>query len=130
METSKKHTDLTLEAIQPVLMSRDVPRSIHFYEKLGFTLAGQDVPGNPKYARIQRDAVELHLQWHDAKEWDYPNDRPSYRVVVRDVDGLYEQFRERGGLADATTVSQTPWGTREFHVRDPDLNLLQFYNWL
>jgi uncharacterized glyoxalase superfamily protein PhnB len=111
-------------------MSRDVVRSIRFYERLGFTLAGQDSPREPKYARIQRDGIELHLQWHDAKEWNYPNDRPTYRFVVLDVDGLYKQFHESGALCDATSVADTPWGTREFHVRDPDLNGLQFYHWL
>ena len=116
-----------LESIHPVLMSRDVTRSIRFYSLLGFTLAGQDAQDSPKYARLQRDAVELHVQWHDATEWDFPNDRPTYRFVVDDVDGLYERFCERGGVSDMTAVSDTPWGTREFHVRDPDLNGLQFY---
>ena len=119
-----------LESVHPVLMSRDVARSIRFYQALGFTLAGQDAPHDPKYARIRRDAVELHLQWHDAKEWDYPNDRPTYRFVVPDVDGLYKQFRESGVVSSIKAVSDTPWGTREFHVRDPDLNGLQFYRWL
>ena len=116
-----------LDSVQPVLMSRDMVRSIEFYQRLGFTLAGQDAPDDPKYARIQRDNIELHLQWHDAREWDYPNDRPTYRFVVLDVEGLYKQFDESGVLSDATTVAETPWGTREFHVRDPDLNGLQFY---
>jgi hypothetical protein len=49
-----------LESVQPVLMSRDVITSIGFYERLGFTLAGQDAPREPKYARIQRDGIELH----------------------------------------------------------------------
>lgn len=119
-----------LECVQPVLMSRDVVASIRFYELLGFILVGQDVPGDPKYARIRRDGVELDLQWHDAKEWDYPNDRPTYRFPVLEVDGLYKQFHESGALSDATNVRETPWGTREFHVRDPDLNGLQFYCWL
>jgi uncharacterized glyoxalase superfamily protein PhnB len=119
-----------LESVQPVLMSRDVVTSIRFYERLGFTLAGQDEPSVPKYARVQRDGVELHLQWHDAKEWDYPNDRPTYRFVVLDVDGLFKQFRESGALSDYTTVADTSWGSREFHIRDPDSNGLQFYRWL
>jgi uncharacterized glyoxalase superfamily protein PhnB len=119
-----------LECVQPVLMSRDVVRSIHFYERLGFTLVGQDSPHNPKYARLRRDHIEIHFQWHDATEWNYPNDRPTYRFVVLDVDALYEEFLKNGALSDATTVTETPWGTREFHVRDPDLNGLQFYRWL
>ena len=105
-----------------------MPASIRFYvERLGFTLAFQDVPGGPKYAGVRRDGVELHLQWHDAAEWEYPNDRPTYRFVVDDVDRLFAEFRERGILADITEVRDTPWGTREFHVRDPDRNGLQFY---
>ena len=119
-----------LESVQPVLMSRDVVRSVEFYAKLGFTLAGQDDADNPKYARIRRDDIELHLQWHDAKEWEYPNDRPSYRFVVSDVDSIYERFNENKALIDATEIKETPWGTREFHLRDLDMNVLQFYRWL
>jgi catechol 2,3-dioxygenase-like lactoylglutathione lyase family enzyme len=111
-------------------MSRDVIRSIHFYEKLGFILVGQDEPDHPKYARVRRDNVELHFQWHDAKEWDYPNDRPTYRFMVIDVDGIFKRFQDDAGISDIKPVSDTPWGTREFHVRDPDLNGLQFYRWL
>ena len=62
-------------------MVRDIPRAIRFYESIGFALRGQDVPNDPRYAVILRDAVELHLQWHDAKEWDSPNDRPTYRFL-------------------------------------------------
>jgi len=119
-----------LESVQPVLMSRDVVRSVEFYAKLGFTLAGQDDADNPKYARIRRDDIELHLQWHDAKEWECPNDRPSYRFVVSDVDAIYERFNENKALIDATEIKETPWGTREFHLRDLDMNVLQFYRWL
>jgi catechol 2,3-dioxygenase-like lactoylglutathione lyase family enzyme len=119
-----------LESVQPVLMSRDVTASIRFYEKLGFALAGQDRAQDPRYARLERDGVELHLQWHDATEWDYPNDRPSYRFLVSDVAEMYSQFRANGALIDATAVADTSWGTREFHVRDGDGNVLQFYRWL
>ncbi|HEY0160181.1 MAG TPA: VOC family protein [Thermoanaerobaculia bacterium] len=116
-----------LEAVHPVLMSRDVPRSIRFYALLGFALLGQDDEQAPRYAWIGRDAVELHLQWHDAREWDFPNDRPTYRFVVEDVDGLHGEFAACAGITDMTAVSETPWGTREFHLRDPDRNGLQFY---
>jgi catechol 2,3-dioxygenase-like lactoylglutathione lyase family enzyme len=86
-------------------MVRDVPRTIRFYEKLGFTLTGQDDPREPKYAVLQRDGVELHFQWHHAKEWDYPNDRPTYRFLVRDVDGLHRLFRESGEALDMKDVA-------------------------
>jgi catechol 2,3-dioxygenase-like lactoylglutathione lyase family enzyme len=116
-----------LEYVHPVLMVRDVQRAIRFYESIGFTLRGQDVSSDPKYAVIQRDDVELHLQWHDAKEWTYPNDRPTYRFLVRDVDGLFAQFVANLANPDIRAPFDSSWGTREFHLRDPDLNGLQFY---
>jgi catechol 2,3-dioxygenase-like lactoylglutathione lyase family enzyme len=109
-------------------MVRDVQRAIRFYKSIGFALRSQDVPNDPKYAVIARDGVELHLQWHDAQEWTYPNDRPTYRFFVRDVDGLHREFRETGQPLDMKDVAETAWGTREFHLRDPDLNGLQFYH--
>jgi catechol 2,3-dioxygenase-like lactoylglutathione lyase family enzyme len=116
-----------LESLQPVLMSRDVEASIAFYRRLGFDVTFRDDPKTPKYAGVSRDGIELHLQWHDASEWEFPNDRPTYRFVVRDVDGLFAEFRERGALSVNSAVRDTPWGTREFHVQDPDRNGLQFY---
>jgi len=69
-----------LETVQPVLMSRDVSASIDFFEKLGFTLEGQDVADDPKYARMCRENVEIHFQWHDAQEWAYPKRSPVIQI--------------------------------------------------
>ena len=118
---------LRFEAVHPVLMSRALPRSIRFYPAIGFTLAGQDAPDSPKYAVLRRDVVELHLQWHDASEWNVPIDRPTYRFVVTHVDAFHAYCATQLAAQDITAVSDTPWGTREFHLRDPDLNGLQFY---
>jgi len=123
-----------LQSVHPVLMARDVTDSIRFYERLGFTLLFQDTPEHPKYAGIQRDNVELHIQWGDPSQWAYPTDRPVYRFVVEDVDQLYEEFAisshtdsEASGRSPWAAPAETPWGTREFHVRDPGGNILQFY---
>ena len=45
-------------------------------------------------------------------------------AMFYDIDALSDEF---GSLPDRTAVSDTAWGTREFHVRDPDGNGLQFY---
>jgi|SRR5437868_6786966 len=116
----------TLSAVQPVLMVRDVAAAISFYEQLGFSLVFRDSDTKPMYAGVRRDGLDLHLQWHDSAEWGYPNDRPTYRFVVAEVDKLSAEFSSFQGL-DRTHVSDTAWGTREFHVRDPDGNCLQFY---
>ena len=116
-----------LQSIHPVLMVRDLALSIDFYERLGFRVSFKDATEHPLYAGLRRDAVELHVQWHDASEWDHPIDRPTYRFLVEDVDGLHAEFSDDLQLADCTPLTDTAWGTREFHVRDPDGNGLQFY---
>ncbi len=114
-------------AVHPVLGSRDVAASIRFYEQLGFVRTFVDQVPIPRYGAVVRDSVEHHLQWHDAMEWAHTGDRPTYRFAVADVDGLYREFRESSISDDIQPVSDTSWGTREFHVRDPDGKGLQFY---
>ena len=121
-----------LESIHPVLMSRDVSASVRFYTRLGFSMTFQDRPIDPQYAGVLRDGVELHLQWQAESQWAYPIDRPTYRIRVQEVDALYAELRDSGvldgvGQSPWQTPGDTPWGTREFHVLDPDRNGLQFY---
>ena len=123
-----------LQAVHPVLMANDVAASVQFYSTLGFTRSFVDHPDNPKYAAVTRDGVELHIQWADSEQWAHPIDRPAYRFVVSDVDAIYREFAERGSINPDTSQgspwsvpADTPWGTREFHLRDPGQNSLQFY---
>jgi catechol 2,3-dioxygenase-like lactoylglutathione lyase family enzyme len=115
-----------LKAVHPVLMVRDVHASIRFYRRLGFELVFTNSEPDPKYAGVLRDGVELHLQWHDAKDFS-TGDRPTYRFLVQEIDELSSEFAARSSGLDRTEVRDTSWGTREFHVRDPDGNGLQFY---
>jgi catechol 2,3-dioxygenase-like lactoylglutathione lyase family enzyme len=115
-----------LQAVHPVLMVRDVPASIRFYAHLGFEFAFVDSDVEPKYAGVRRDDVELHFQWHAAEDFS-SGDRPTYRFLVPEVDELSAEFSSSQVDFDRTAVSDTPWGTREFHLRDPDRNGLQFY---
>lgn len=122
-----------IEAVRPVLMARDVAASIEFYARLGFALTFQDSPAKPRYAGVSRGTVELHLQWGDPSQWSYPTDRPAYRFLVSDVDALHAEFVAAGNVVPETgggpwrLPADTSWGTREFHLRDPGDNSLQFY---
>ena len=124
----------TIQAIQPVLAARDVAVSIRFYRLLGFDPSFQDDAQAPKYAVVHRDGLELHLQWADAGQWVDGLDRPACRFLVDDVDALHAQFVASGAV-NATSSdgspwaapADTPWGTREFHLRDPGGNSLQFH---
>ena len=117
----------TLKTVSPVLPTRDVRRSIEFYvDRLGFTLNGQDSHSDPHYAVVGRDAVELHLQWHDPAEWSAV-ERPMVRFEVPAVEALFDEFKETGVFHEQTALRDTPWGTREFAFFDPDQNGMTFY---
>jgi hypothetical protein len=124
----------TLQTVHPVLAARDVTESVEFYKCLGFAVVFQDTPVNPKYVAVKRDGVELHIQWADKEQWAFPIDRPVFRFVVSDVDAIYAEFvkssgvrSEVGHVSPWAVPKDTPWGTREFHLRDPSQNGLQFY---
>lgn len=132
--TTAPGTESQLLAVRPVLMSGDVRQSIDFFARLGFGAAFLDDQDNPKYAGLRRDDVEIHVQWNELPTAENGLDRPVYRFLVRDVDGLYREFKTRApdALASAEATpwhapADTPWGTREFHVQDPSRNGLQFY---
>jgi predicted enzyme related to lactoylglutathione lyase len=123
----------SLRAVHPVLAASNVEESVRFYQSLGFAVVFQDAAINPKYVAVKRDGVELHIQWADKEQWAYPIDRPVYRFVVTDVDEMFQEFVKSGGMRSDmsqgpwASPKNTPWGTREFHLRDPSQNSLQFY---
>ena len=120
-----------LLALHPVLMARDVAVSVAFYERLGFHASFADDPAAPRYAGARRDGVEFHLQWADASQWAHAGDRPVLRLLCEGVDALFAELLAAGITPCVTSPwgqpGDTPWGTREFHLRDPGDNILQFY---
>jgi len=122
-----------ITAVHPVLMARDVATSLAFYARFGFAVSFQDDPAAPRYAVTRRGPVELHLQWADPSQWAHSGDRPAYRFPTPDVDALYAELAASVAIAPGSgggpyaAPANTPWGTREFHVRDPGGNVLQFY---
>ena len=72
---SKPH----LHQIHPILPVQNVLAALFFYvNKLGFEIAFADDAKNPTYAGVKRDHIEIHLQWHDAKEWESVLNTPLY----------------------------------------------------
>jgi catechol 2,3-dioxygenase-like lactoylglutathione lyase family enzyme len=122
-----------IQAVHPVLPAREVAESAAFFGRLGFQLAFVDDAAAPKYAALTRDGVEIHIQWADHSQWIEGLDRPAFRFLVSDPDALFSEFSAAGvgGAASAASPyavpADTPWGTREFHLRDPDGSSLQFY---
>ncbi|MBB3123667.1 catechol 2,3-dioxygenase-like lactoylglutathione lyase family enzyme [Mesoflavibacter sabulilitoris] len=117
-----------LHQIHPVLPVKNVLESLKFYvNKLGFTIAFANDSKQPTYAGIRRDDIEIHLQWHDAKEWDVEVDRPMLRIVTENVDILFQEYNFKNVFNKDTKVRNTDWGTKEFAFYDIDKNGLVFY---
>lgn len=110
----------------PALPCKDVETAIAYYvDKLGFAVTFRD-SAEPTYAGVQRDNVELHLQWHDASEWER-TERQMLRFPVVDVDKLHDEYSDKDVFHARTTLRDTAWGTREFAFYDLYQNGLTFF---
>jgi hypothetical protein len=118
-----------LHQIHPVLPVQDVLAALFFYtQKLGFEISFADDPKNPTYAGIKRDHIEIHLQWHDAKEWEASFNTPILRIVTQNVEALFEEYKNKDVFHEKTAVKETPWRTKEFAFYDLYKNGLTFYS--
>ena len=112
-----------LLAAIPWIACRSVRETIAFYEtKLGFTT--EWTWGDPP--------TDAGVRRGDARMYLFANPDLAGRIgdseitlVVDDVDALYAEHRERGAPI-AMTIRDEPWGSREYHVRDPAGYLLRF----
>ena len=117
-----------LKQIHPVLPVKNVFNAVTYYiDKLGFGLAFTDTSDAHGYAGVKRDGIEIHLQWHDAKEWINSLDRPMLRIYVDNIEDLYYEYGTKTIFHEHTSLKQTPWGTKEFAFYDLYGNGLTFY---
>lgn len=116
-----------LQQIHPVLPVKDVTKALAFYiEKLGFEFAFADNKTKPFYVGVRRDNIEIHLQWHDEKEWGII-DRPMLRFVTKHIEALHDEYKTKGVFHKNSSLKKTVWGTREFAFYDLYMNGLTFY---
>jgi catechol 2,3-dioxygenase-like lactoylglutathione lyase family enzyme len=109
--------------VQPILGTRDVERAIEFYvEKLGFQIAFRDGSVPTNYAGMRRGEVEIHVQF----QFEHEMQTTRLRFFVENADALYAEYVQKK-LAIEGGMRDTPWGTREFALYDPDGNALTFY---
>jgi predicted enzyme related to lactoylglutathione lyase len=108
-------------SIQPVLISRDLPRLAGFYRDLLGAVETERVPAEgPIFfvgLRIGDSALGLVA---DGNAPDGPQ-RMLLSVDVPDVDALLPRVGELGGQVRGPS-NDMPWGQRVAHVQDPDGN--------
>ncbi len=116
-------------AATPILFTRDVTAAAGFYrEKLGFEidfLHGQP----PFYGAVSRGGACLHLRFaHEPNFVALARTEESLilaTIQVTGVEALFAEFEARGVDFPQRLARQT-WGGLDFHVRDPDGNVISF----
>jgi catechol 2,3-dioxygenase-like lactoylglutathione lyase family enzyme len=118
-----------LKAVVPVLLVRDVKASADFFrQKLGFEI--DFLYGAPPfYGSVWRDGVCLHIRLVHQPVFAQAAAREKSLILasieVSNVQGLFEEFHARG-VEFAQTLAKQAWGGTDFHVRDPDGNVISF----
>jgi uncharacterized glyoxalase superfamily protein PhnB len=121
--------EIVLKSIVPILFVKDVTASAAFYrEKLGFEI--DFLYGEPPfYGSVSRGAIRLHLRFVHRPNFTELAARERSLILaaieVSDVQALFEEFQERE-VEFAQTLAAQVWGGTDFHVRDPDGNVISF----
>ena len=122
-------SDIAFKPAVPILFVRDVPRSAAFFkDKLGFGI--DFLHGEPPfYGAVSRGEACLHLRCVHAPNFAEIAAREVSLILatieVSDHRALFDEFSGRG-VEFAQTPTRQDWGGTDFHVRDPDGNVISF----
>ncbi len=113
-----------LTAVHPKLPMRDKAATQAYYvDQLGFQLVGS--ASYDDYLMVEREHIQLHFFLF--RELDPKENYGQIYIRTDDIDGLYRSMLDNGVAIHPNGALQTrPWGQREFHLLDPDSNLLTF----
>lgn len=110
-----------IKAAVPILPAMDVAESLHWWTTYcGFKETFRDATP-PNYAGMSRGGANLHLAGGPDRELARTvGNQTMVRIVVQNIELLYQEFQERGGKVHPNGPLQTkPWGTKEFGAIDP-----------
>jgi catechol 2,3-dioxygenase-like lactoylglutathione lyase family enzyme len=114
-------------ASAPQFLVEKLNDSLRFYEqRLGFS---RDFVYQDFYASVSRDRAVIHLKCAPKLEAERAHRRSEEHLdaflVVSGVQELHEELTGRGAPI-SKRLELRPWGTRDFHVEDPDGYILCF----
>jgi len=117
-----------IRQIAPQFFTTDIPGTIAYYkERLGFDCVStwQDPP---VYAIVARDRHAIHFRCAappTANPDKYADELLDAYLNVEDADALYAEYTAKG-VEFTRQLTNTPWRSREFVVKDCDGRLLAF----
>ena len=110
----------------PMLPCRSLDVTRQFYNRLGFEQVHIKF-GEDRYLILVRRSIELHFFL--MTELAPTTSMHSSYIRVLDADALYRDFQAKGlpqeGSPSLGVIEDREWGMREFHLLDPDSNLLR-----
>lgn len=118
-----------LKPATPILFVRDVAAAAAFYrDKLGFAV--DFLHGSPPfYGSVSRGATCLHLRFVGAPNFAALAATEESLILatieVDDVEALFDEYARNGVDIPQALIEQV-WGGKDFHVRDPDGNVISF----
>jgi uncharacterized glyoxalase superfamily protein PhnB len=120
----KRPETLRLRTASPGFTANDLGRSLAWYrDVLGFTVKDRgEENGKLMWVELVAGGVTFYVSQDD---WKKGRDRKKgegfslYCTTGQNVDDLAAAIKARGG-ALAQEPRDTPWGTRDFAVTDPD----------
>lgn len=123
---------IEVRGVCPLLGVYDMPTSVRFYrDKLGFEVVSTSPELGPDkfhWCLLRLGGAEIML--NTAYEFDHERPVPADRARVAahddtclyfgcpDVDGAYEELREKGVAVKPPKVA--PYGMRQMYLHDPD----------
>ena len=117
-----------IRQIVPLFFTTDIPGTLAYYkDKLGFECLGT-WHDPPVYAIIARDRKAIHFRCAEpptANPEKYEEELLDAYIHVEDADALYAEFAAKG-VEFTRQLSNMPWNSREFVVKDCDGRLLAF----
>ena len=117
------------KSVVPILFVRDVTASAAFFrDRLGF-VADFLHGAPPFYGAVVRDGIWIHLRLvyepYFAAAAAKEKSLILASIEVSNVHGLFEEFKA-SGVEFAQPLTKQAWGGTDFHVRDPDGNVISF----
>jgi len=124
-----------IRQIAPQFFSTDILRTLAWYnDKLGFATRGvwpdpqPENPDPPDYAIVARDGHAIHFRCAPPPTPNpdkYNDELLDAYLQIEDADALHAEYAAHG-VEFTRPLGDTPWGSREFVVRDCDGRLLAF----
>jgi uncharacterized glyoxalase superfamily protein PhnB len=119
-----------IRQIAPQFFTTDLATTLAYYrDRLGFDCLGT-WHDPPVYAIVGRDGQRVHFRVPDGAlpaplPGKYVDELLDAYFSIEDADALHAEYAARG-VEFTRELDDTPWGSREFVVRDCDGRLLAF----